>query len=156
MTTLPTFADVVDAARVLQGHAVRTPLIESPALNERLGGRVLIKAENLQVIGAFMMLAFVFIFFPRARVSYRRIREVLTGDIAIGNPVENINGATAEIVLTQDATGGRTIAWPSNEKYAGGSAPSDTTANTRTIVTLVNLDGSRWYEKSRTVAVPNL
>lgn len=53
MTTLPTFADVVDAARVLKGQAVRTPLIESPALNKRLGGRVLLKAENLQVIGAF-------------------------------------------------------------------------------------------------------
>ena len=53
MTKLPTFDDVVDAARVIEGHAVRTPLIESPALNERLGGRALMKAENLQVIGAF-------------------------------------------------------------------------------------------------------
>ena len=34
-------------------------------------------AYAMQVIGAFMMLAMVFIFFPRARVSYRRIREVL-------------------------------------------------------------------------------
>lgn len=47
------FAGVQDAARQIAGHAVRTPLIESPALNERLGGRVLMKAENLQVIGAF-------------------------------------------------------------------------------------------------------
>ena len=53
MTKLPTFDDVIDAARVLRDHAVRTPLIESPALNERLGGRVLMKAENLQVMGAF-------------------------------------------------------------------------------------------------------
>jgi threonine dehydratase len=53
MTKLPTFDDVIDAARVIRGHAVRTPLIESPALNERLGGRVLMKAETLQVIGAF-------------------------------------------------------------------------------------------------------
>lgn len=53
MTKLPTFEDVLDAARVIKGVAVRTPLIESPALNERLGGRVLMKAENLQVMGAF-------------------------------------------------------------------------------------------------------
>lgn len=53
MTKLPTFDDVLDAARVIEGIAVRTPLIESPALNERLGGRVLMKAENLQVMGAF-------------------------------------------------------------------------------------------------------
>jgi len=53
MTKLPTFDDVLDAARVIKGVAVRTPLIESPVLNERLGGRVLMKAENLQVMGAF-------------------------------------------------------------------------------------------------------
>jgi threonine dehydratase len=48
-----TFADVEAAARRLAGHAVETPLIESPALNERLGGRVLIKPETLQRVGAF-------------------------------------------------------------------------------------------------------
>ena len=47
------FAGVLDAARQIAGAAVRTPLIESPALNDRLGGRVLIKAETLQVAGAF-------------------------------------------------------------------------------------------------------
>jgi len=48
-----TFADVRSAAERLAGHAVVTPLIESPALNERLGGRVLIKPETLQRVGAF-------------------------------------------------------------------------------------------------------
>lgn len=47
------FEGVRDAARQLLGHAVRTPLIESPALNERVGGRVLIKVETLQRAGAF-------------------------------------------------------------------------------------------------------
>lgn len=47
------FEGVRDAARQIAGHAVRTPLIESPALNARLGGRVLLKAETLQVAGAF-------------------------------------------------------------------------------------------------------
>jgi threonine dehydratase len=47
------FDGVLDAASCLAGVAVRTPLIESPALNERLGGRVLLKAETLQVAGAF-------------------------------------------------------------------------------------------------------
>ena len=48
-----TFADVRSAAERLAGHAVVTPLLESPALNERLGGRVLIKPETLQRVGAF-------------------------------------------------------------------------------------------------------
>lgn len=48
-----TIADIEAAAGRLAGHAVETPLIESPALNERWGGRVLIKAETLQRVGAF-------------------------------------------------------------------------------------------------------
>lgn len=53
MTHTASFEGVRDAARQLLGHAVRTPLIESPALNERVGGRVLIKVETLQRAGAF-------------------------------------------------------------------------------------------------------
>ena len=47
------FADIEAAAARLAGQAVVTPLIESPALNERLGLRVLIKPETLQRVGAF-------------------------------------------------------------------------------------------------------
>ena len=50
---LPEFADVVEAAERIRPFAVRTPLIEHPALNDRVGGRVLLKAENLQRVGAF-------------------------------------------------------------------------------------------------------
>lgn len=73
MATLPTFDDVLDAARVIKGHAVRTPLIESPALNERLGGRVLMKAENLQIIGAF-----------KFRGAYNRIARLTEAEKARG------------------------------------------------------------------------
>ena len=47
------FADVESASERLRGQALETPLIESPALNARLGGRVLIKPETLQRVGAF-------------------------------------------------------------------------------------------------------
>lgn len=50
---LPTVSDVEDAARQLRGVATRTPLLENRYLNERLGGRLLIKAEPLQVTGSF-------------------------------------------------------------------------------------------------------
>lgn len=50
---IASFEGVRDAARQIAGVAVRTPLIESPALNARVGGRVLLKAENLQHAGAF-------------------------------------------------------------------------------------------------------
>ncbi|MBS0363823.1 MAG: threonine/serine dehydratase [Proteobacteria bacterium] len=48
-----TFADVQAAAGRIKGLAVETPLVESPALNERLGGRVLLKLETQQRVGAF-------------------------------------------------------------------------------------------------------
>ena len=52
-TELPTYADVEAAARQLRRLAVRTPLLESPLLNEVLGGRLLIKPEPLQRTGSF-------------------------------------------------------------------------------------------------------
>jgi len=51
--TLPKFADVEAAARRIAPHAYKTPLIENPALNERLGGRVFLKLESLQRTGSF-------------------------------------------------------------------------------------------------------
>ena len=51
--TLPAFADIEDARERLKGEAVVTPLLESPLLNEALGGRVLIKPECLQRTGSF-------------------------------------------------------------------------------------------------------
>jgi len=48
-----TFADVQAAAGRIKGLAVETPLVESPALNERVGGRVLLKLETQQRVGAF-------------------------------------------------------------------------------------------------------
>jgi threonine dehydratase len=50
---LPTLDDVEDAARLLQGQAVETPLMRSPALDARCGGRLLFKAEVLQRTGSF-------------------------------------------------------------------------------------------------------
>jgi threonine dehydratase len=46
-------ADIDAAARVLAPFAVRTPLLSSPALDERTGARVFLKAEMLQRTGSF-------------------------------------------------------------------------------------------------------
>ncbi len=50
-----TAAGVRKAAGRLAGVAVETPLIESPILNDRVGGRVLLKAESLQHYGSFKL-----------------------------------------------------------------------------------------------------
>jgi len=70
---IASFDGVRDAARQIAGVAVRTPLIESPALNERLGGRVLLKAETLQVAGAF-----------KFRGAYNRISRLTDAERARG------------------------------------------------------------------------
>ncbi len=46
-------ADIDAAARVLADFAVRTPLLSSPALNERAGTRIFLKPEMLQRTGSF-------------------------------------------------------------------------------------------------------
>ena len=53
MTRLPTVDDVLDAARRLRGAARTTPLLRSGALDSRVGGRLLLKAEPLQRAGSF-------------------------------------------------------------------------------------------------------
>ena len=46
-------ADIDAAARVIAAFAVRTPLLSSPALDERIGTRVFLKPELLQRTGSF-------------------------------------------------------------------------------------------------------
>jgi len=50
---LPTAADVEAAAGRLAGVAVRTPLVFSPVLSERVGAKVFLKPETLQRTGSF-------------------------------------------------------------------------------------------------------
>src|SRR5262245_21988678 len=50
---LPTMADVDAAAARIKGVAIRTPLLNFPVLDERLGARVYLKAETLQRTGSF-------------------------------------------------------------------------------------------------------
>jgi threonine dehydratase len=50
---VPSIEDVRAARERLRDFAVVTPLIEHPALNEVTGGRILLKAETMQRVGAF-------------------------------------------------------------------------------------------------------
>ena len=102
---IASFEGVQDAARQIADAAVRTPLLESEALNERLGGRVLMKAENLQVIGAF-----------KFRGAYNRISRLTDAEKArgvvaysSGNHAQAVTaaaravGTTAIIVMPADS-----------------------------------------------------
>jgi threonine dehydratase len=45
--------DVERAARTIDGHVLRTPLVPSPTLSELTGAQVWVKHENMQATGAF-------------------------------------------------------------------------------------------------------
>ena len=48
-----THADVQEAAQVIAGHVRETPLMSAGELGRRVGARVVLKAENLQLTGSF-------------------------------------------------------------------------------------------------------
>jgi hypothetical protein len=78
----------------------------------------------------------------------------LTGNITIAPT--NIPPATrmwaGTIAAKQDATGGRTITWPTGSKYPGGVAPpATTTANALDIWSLMTYDGGTSWIVSLTV-----
>jgi len=102
----PSFADVAAAAERLRGRAVVTPLLESPLLNARLGGRLLVKAEPLQRTGSF-----------KFRGAYNNISQIpearrKRGVVAYssGNHAQGVAaaarllGAPALIVMPSDAS----------------------------------------------------
>jgi threonine dehydratase len=102
---LPTIEDVRDAARQIAGKAVRTPLLESLALNRRVGGRVLVKAEVLQRTGSF-----------KFRGAYNRVSRLASAErpagvvaFSSGNHAQGVaaaaqvEGVPAVIVMPADA-----------------------------------------------------
>lgn len=68
-----TIDDIRAAAARLKGLAVRTPLLENAALNERLGARLLVKPEVLQRTGSF-----------KFRGAYNRISNLTADERARG------------------------------------------------------------------------
>lgn len=65
--------DVTSAATALNGVVIRTPLLENAEVNERLGGRLMIKAECVQRTGAFKL-----------RGAYNCIRQLTRAERARG------------------------------------------------------------------------
>lgn len=104
-TMLPGFSDIAAARQRLNGHAIRTPLLENAALNERAGGRVLIKPEVLQRTGSF-----------KFRGAYNRITQIQDENpgtpivaFSSGNHAQgvaaaaHIHGVKSTIVMPSDA-----------------------------------------------------
>ena len=80
------YDDVVAAGRRLDGVAHRTPVLTSTGLDERTGASILLKAENLQRVGAF-----------KFRGAYNRISQ-LTEDERTRGVVTASSGNHAQAV----------------------------------------------------------
>lgn len=66
----------------------------------------------------------------------------LGGNRTLSNPTNQVDGAVYILIVKQDATGGRTLSFSSNYKFAGGTAPTiTTTANKVDVLTFVS-DGT--------------
>src|SRR5437870_6322459 len=53
MTDFPSYEDVAAAARRIEGHAHRTPVLRSTTADALAGARLFFKCENFQRMGAF-------------------------------------------------------------------------------------------------------
>ncbi len=97
--------DVHDAAAALKGVVTRTPLLENAEVNAMLGGRLLLKAENMQRTGAFKIRG---AYHRMLRLSdEERARGAVTyssGNHALGLArAAQILGSSAVIVMPSDA-----------------------------------------------------
>jgi len=66
--------------------------------------------------------------------------------VAFTNPPATGTAQGFTVVFTQDATGGRTVTWPASVQWAGGTAPTITSAaNATDVITLITYDGGTTY-----------
>ncbi len=93
--TPPDFGEITAAAKRLEGQATVTPLLEFPALNALVGGRVFLKAEILQRTGSF-----------KFRGAYNRVSRIPRRDrdagvvaYSSGNHAQGVAAAAAELGL---------------------------------------------------------
>lgn len=101
----PRITDLESAAARLAGEALRTPLIHSPALDDRAGGRILLKAETLQRTGSFKFRgAYNFISRIAAAERANGVVAYSSGNHAQGvAAAAQIYGVPATIVMPSDA-----------------------------------------------------
>lgn len=112
--TPPAIEDVREAAARIAGAAVRTPLLESAGLNAMTGGRVLLKCEMFQPMGAF-----------KIRGAWNRIAKLSEAERARGVIAFSSGNHAQAVALAARAFGiPATIVMPSN-------APPVKIANTR-------------------------
>lgn len=68
----------------------------------------------------------------------------LTANCTYTFPSSPVSGLQFILMQKQDATGSRTVTWPSNVRWAGGTAPTPTATASRTDVFTFIYEGTYW------------
>lgn len=135
-----------------------TERIRDLATQNRTGFTALrmVVSELLTLNGAYIQKSFPqeltlegSVIIDATKCSFARI--VLTDNVSSTTISNGVQDQLLTIMWVQDSFGGKTYVWPTNCRFAG-SAPTSTTANSRTSVTFV-YDVSNWYEVYRAVGV---
>jgi threonine dehydratase len=92
----PDFAEITEAADRIKGALVETPLLESQRVNEKLGGRLLIKPEGLQRTGSF-----------KVRGAWNRLAQLTAEERARG------------VVAFSSGNHGQAVAWAGRQQGVG-------------------------------------
>jgi threonine dehydratase len=135
LDSLPTYEDVVRAARRLDGVAVRTPLLRSERLGALVGGTVLLKPECLQRTGSF-----------KIRGAYNRLSQLVEDGAAERGVVAFSSGNHAQGVAEAARLLGMRAAL-----VMPADAPSIKIDNTRRLGADVVLY-DRWTESREAIA----
>ncbi|MBQ1044660.1 MULTISPECIES: pyridoxal-phosphate dependent enzyme [unclassified Micromonospora] len=101
---LPARTHVEEAARVLSGRVVRTPVLHSPAIDRLAGARILLKAENLQDGGSYKMRGAMLAVGRLAAAGHTGVVAQSTGNHAVAVALAaRRHGLAATVVLPVDA-----------------------------------------------------
>ena len=93
-----TSADVEDAARLIAGRVRETPLLAAGELGRRIGARVLLKAENLQLTGSF-----------KARGATNTIRRLSEDALAAGVVAASAGNHAQAVAFAARDAGARAV-----------------------------------------------
>jgi threonine dehydratase len=105
MTRPPTYSDIKTAAKRIEAHAHRTPVLQSSWLNEQTGAELFFKCENFQKVGAFKFRGACNAVMNLSKESARK--EIITH--SSGNHAQavalaaQLNGFKATIVMPENA-----------------------------------------------------
>ena len=118
--------------------------------NQSVGG---VKTFSQEVVSSeFLSGALVSVTFsttPDFDASLGNLLKLTLTDNVTSSTISNpASGEQVMLLLCQDATGSRTMTWPSNLKLAGGAYTLTTTAS-KCDTLVIAYDGSNWYEMAR-------